>query len=115
MYDEENGKRQAGLRVWDRPSQSVQPAIELSDKLARATTDEERAKIRAQIGEVAKSWGPHPAPVRFFAGKIVDDSIVTLADKQGRARLVLKVDGAGAASIEFLDEAGQVVRRIPDK
>jgi hypothetical protein len=115
MYSDENGKRQAGLRVWDRPDQPLRPVIELSDELARATTDEERANIHAQIDAVAKSWGPHPIAVRFFAGKSVDDSIVKLADKQGRPRLVLKVDGAGVASIEFLDESGQVVRRIPDK
>jgi hypothetical protein len=52
--------------------------------------------------------------VRFFAGKMVDDSIVRLSDRQGRPRLVLKVDAAGAATIECLDEAGKVVRRIPD-
>jgi hypothetical protein len=41
--------------------------------------------------------------------------VVKLADKQGRPRLVLKVDGAGTASVEFLDEGGKVVRRIPEK
>jgi hypothetical protein len=114
MYGEENGKREAGLRVWDRPDQPLAPVIELSDKLARATSDEERARLRAQIQDIAKSYGPYGAPVRFFAGKAVQDSIVRLSDRQGRPRLVLKVDGAGSASIEFLDEAGKVVRRIPD-
>jgi len=112
MYGEENGQRQAGLRVWDRPDKPLGPLIELSDQLARAGSDAERARIRAQIDALAKSWGPHPAPVRFFAGKMLDDSIVRLADGQGRPRLVLKVDKAGVASIEFLDESGKVTRRI---
>jgi hypothetical protein len=114
MYQEENGKRAAGLRVWDRPNQSLGPVIELSDKLARATSDDERKKIRAQIEEVAKSWGPHPVSERFYAGKMGEDSIVKLADKQGRPRLLLKVDGSGNASVEFLDENGKVTRRIPE-
>jgi hypothetical protein len=62
---------------------------------------------------LSKSWGPHPAPVRFFAGKSLDDAIVKLADKQGRPRLVLTVDGAGNASIEVLDESGAVTRHFP--
>jgi hypothetical protein len=114
-YGEENGKRMAGIRVWDRPDQSLLPVIELSDKLARATTDEERAAIHDQIQEVAKSWGDHPAPERFFAGKMMDDSVVKLNDKQGRPRLLLKVNGAGSASVEFLDETGKVVKRISDQ
>lgn len=113
MYSERDGKRAAGFKVWDRPNAPMLPAIELSDRLARAGTDAEREKIRGQMMELAKSWGPQGE--RLFAGKMLDDSIVRLADKQGRPRLVLKVDGAGEASVEFLDEAGKVVRRIPEK
>jgi hypothetical protein len=110
VYAEENGKREAGIRVWDRPNESLFPLIELSDKAAKAASDAEREKIRAQMTEKAKSFGP--LAERFFAGKQLDDSIVKLADKQGHPRLLLKVDGKGAASIEFLDPAGKVVRRI---
>jgi len=114
LYNEQDGQRSVGIKVWDRPDAPLGPVVELSDKLARATSDAERAKIRGEIGEIAKSWGPHPVSERFFAGKVRDDSIVKLADKQGRTRLLLKVDGAGVASVEFLDEAGKVVRRIPE-
>ncbi len=112
LYGEQNGERTAGLRVWDRPSESLGPVVQLSDKLARATSDEERREIRAEIGEIAKSWGPHPVPERFFAGKQLGESLVKLADKQGRVRLLLKVSESGQPSIEFMDEAGKVVRRI---
>ncbi|HEY0943003.1 MAG TPA: hypothetical protein VGE08_23155 [Steroidobacter sp.] len=113
MYSEQDGKRAAGFKVWDRPNASMEPAIELSDRAARAATDAERDEIRAEMMALAKSWGPQGE--RLFAGKVLDDSMVRLADKQGRPRLVLKVDGAGEASVEFLDEAGKVVRRIPEK
>jgi hypothetical protein len=39
---------------------------------------------------------------------------VILRDAKGRARLIMKVTPAGAASIEFLDEAGKVVNRISE-
>lgn len=113
MYSEQDGKRAAGLRVWDRPNASMLPAIELSDRAAKATTDAEREKIRAEMMALAKTWGPQGE--RLFAGKMLDDSVVRLADKEGRPRLVLKVDGAGEPSVEFLDAAGKVVRRIPEK
>jgi hypothetical protein len=113
MYGEETGKRQAGLRVWDRPGESLQPAVELSDALAKAKTEQERAAIRAKMDALVKSWGPHPVPERFFAGKSLDDAVVRLADKEGRPRLVLKVDGAGNASIDVLDESGAVTRHFP--
>jgi hypothetical protein len=37
---------------------------------------------------------------------------VTLSDPDGRAKLRLEVDSLGAASIQFLDDAGDVVRMI---
>lgn len=113
MYSEQDGKRAAGLRVWDRPDANMLPAIELSDRAANAKTDAEREKIRAEMMDLAKTWGPQGE--RLFAGKVLEDSVVRLADKQGRPRLVLKVDGAGEPSVEFLDDAGKVVRRIPEK
>lgn len=113
VYSERDGKRTAGLRVWDRPNQSMAPIIELSDKAARAGSDAEREEIRKQMMDVAKTWGP--AGERLFAGKVLEDSVVRLADKAGRPRLVLKVDAAGEPSVEFLDESGKVVQRIAAK
>jgi len=113
VYNDSNGRRQAGIRVWDRPDQSLFPLIELSDKAARAESEAERQQIRAEMMEIARSWGPQGE--RFFAGKVEQDAIVRLADRHGRPRLVLRVDGEGAASVEFLDETGKVVRRIPER
>jgi hypothetical protein len=40
-------------------------------------------------------------------------AIVNLGDRMGRTRLRLLVDSLGSARIEFLDENGAVVQRIP--
>jgi hypothetical protein len=37
---------------------------------------------------------------------------VSLADANGKPRLVLKVEADGAASVEFLDANGKSVRRL---
>ena len=110
IYEERDGQRAAGMRVWDRPEQSLLPMIELSDQASKAASAEEREQIRAQMVEKSKAYGP--VAERFYAGKQLGDAIVKLADKQGRPRLLLKVAADGVATIEFLDEAGKVVRRI---
>jgi hypothetical protein len=109
-YAESNGQRSAGLQVWDR-SDTVRLS-ELITKLnaanrlpAGAERDAAIAKIRAEAP---------PGPRRLFAGKTQDKaSTVVLSDAVGRPRLRLTVEAAGSARIEFLDEAGKVVTRIP--
>lgn len=115
VYADENRQRSAGLHVWDQPDESIFPAIELSDRLTNATNDAEREKLRAEMKQWEDAYRAAGGfAERFFAGKQLEDSIVKLNDKQGRPRLVLKVDGKGEPSVEFLDDAGKVVRRIPE-
>ncbi|GAB3917612.1 hypothetical protein GCM10011575_31250 [Microlunatus endophyticus] len=49
---------------------------------------------------------------RMFAGVKDGDAVVDLRDGEGRSRLRLKVTAGGAASIEFLDEDGEVLTRL---
>ena len=111
QYSEQNGTRSAGLRVWDRPDYSIQPLMEMSDKVARAKDDAERQRLRGERMAYAQARGGGGAE-RLFAGKAKTDAIVKLADPQGRTRLLLKVGADGLPSIEFLDEGGKVVKRI---
>jgi len=39
---------------------------------------------------------------------------VRLQDALGRTRIVMKVTAEGAAMLEFLDETGEVVQRLPE-
>lgn len=110
-YSDRNGSRYAGLRVWDRPDYSIKPLFEYSDRAAKAQTDEEKNAIRQEMITYAQDLGGLGAE-RLFAGKVKEDAIVKLADKEGRARLVLKVDANGEPSIDFLDAEGKVIRTI---
>ena len=67
----------------------------------------EIAKIRAAAP---------PGPRRLFVGKNADRAAtVSLADANGKPRLTLTVDAGGNPRIEFLDDQGKVVARVPEK
>src|SRR5687767_3239503 len=108
-YSETNGQRTAGLQLWDRPETRLS---ELIDKLNAANKLTDPAAREAAIKK-ARAEAP-PSPRRVFVGKNADRSAaVSLADANGKPRLTMRVDAAGEASIEFLDENGKVVQRIP--
>jgi hypothetical protein len=111
-YSEANGQRSTGLQVWDR-SDTVRLS-ELITKLNAANRLPAGAERDAAIKKV-RAEAP-PGPRRLFVGKTPDKaSTVVLADAEGRARLRLTVDATGNPRIEFLDEAGKVMTRIPEK
>ena len=109
-YSEGGGRRSAGFQVWDR-SDTVRLG-ELIDKLNAANKIEDRAERDKAIAAI-RAAAP-PAPRRVFVGKNSDRAAtVTLADGNGKPRLTMTVDATGNPRIEFLDEAGNVVSRLP--
>jgi hypothetical protein len=97
--------------VWDRSD--TQRLSELIDRLNSANAIEEPTARTAAVQ--AANASAQPGHQRLFAGKDRDRaSVVTLADANGKARLVLKVQADGAASIEFLDADGKVTERLPN-
>lgn len=101
---EQGGERAGGLSVSDYPGNNVYELLEHLNKLPPAQRADEEKKMAA-AGEFGHS--------RLFAGKSPSrDSTLELRDGEGRTRLRLRVSLAGEASIEFLDEAGKVVRTL---
>jgi hypothetical protein len=102
---EEYGRRRAGLTFFDRPATPL--PLELLEKMNTPEGDAEFEKL--------KEAGGFGYP-RLFIGKTENRaSTVILRDAKGLARLKLTVTPAGAASIEFIDESGKIVRRIAEK
>jgi hypothetical protein len=102
---EDHGRRRASLTFFDRPTSPIP-----LDLVERINTPEGAA----EFDNMAATGGfGYP---RLFIGKTEErESAVVLRDAKGLARLRLVVTPSGAASIEFLDESGKVVRRIADK
>jgi hypothetical protein len=110
QYSEERGQRSAGLHVWDRSD--TQRLSELIERLNAANAIEDPTARNAAVQAVRAS--AQPGSQRLFVGKDRDRaSVVTLADANGKARLVLKVGENGESSIEFLDANGKVTNRLP--
>jgi hypothetical protein len=107
-YVEENGRRTAAFKVWDRPDV---PLSDLVDRLNAAAAIENQAERDAALAKV-QAAAPKAAQ-RVFVGKTRDRvASVLLSDAQGRNRLALKVDADGRATIEFLDADGKVVQTV---
>jgi hypothetical protein len=107
MYNDETGRRSAGLHVWDRPDT---PMWKLAEKLEAIDKLPEGHRKQEALRELRES---SPSASRVFVGKSQRRAAeVVLADGKGRPRIRLSVDADGGAGLEFLDEGGKVVRRL---
>src|SRR5688500_9780724 len=107
-YSENNGQRSAGLQVWDRSEQPLSDLIRaLNDANAQPEGPQRDAAIKA-----ARARAP-AGPRRLFVGKNSDKSAtVSLADGQGKPRLVMRVNEDGTASSELRDAGGKTTQRF---
>jgi len=108
QYGEGNGQYYAGLRVWDRPDTSLGLVI---DKLAAIEKMSEGPAKTAAMKELRETAG---GAERVMVGRDREQAaIVRLADAQGKPRIKLSVDAAGAPKLEFLDATGKVTYSLP--
>jgi hypothetical protein len=102
---EDHGRRRAGLTFFDRPATPI--PLEIIDKVNTPEGDAAFSKLAAAGG-----FGY----ARLFIGKAEDRaSTVILRDAKGLARLKLTVTPSGAASIDFMDESGKIIKHIGEK
>jgi hypothetical protein len=110
QYGESNGQYYAGLRVWDRPDASLGDVIDQLQAIQKMPDGPQKTQAMQKLRNSPAASGPQ----RVFVGKTREkEAALTLSDPQGRPRLQLMVDAQGAARIEFLDEKGNVVQRLP--
>ena len=111
-YDEQDGRRSAGLRVWDRSDRPINVLADMVEPIKRMPEGPEKTRRMQAVRDSATRLGLGGAQ-RVFVGKQPNKTAtVILADAQSRPRLRLVVDSAGTARIEFLDDAGRVTRTL---
>ena len=103
--DDGTTNKSAGLYIVDRArTPTLDEQMRMQETLASATGDARvalEAKLRATTAQ------------RVFVGSENETAMVRLRDRAGRDRIRLLVDPQGAARIEFVDESGRVVDRLP--
>ena len=113
-YSQTNTERSAGLRVWDR---SLTPLADFARRLNEIELMKEgpaRTEAMKKLRETAAAQGLGGAQ-RIFVGRTAkNEAVVSLADAKGKPRIVMSVDAAEAAKLQFLDENGKVVFSFPD-
>jgi hypothetical protein len=117
QYSDDNGRRRVGFTIADRVDANVADILSMV---------KERDSIRAlpdsaRRAEALRAWAAPRDGQPLFAQRIVigrdptRSAVIALADPMGRPRLRMSVDSTGAASLDFLDEQGNVTARFPDR
>jgi hypothetical protein len=99
-----------GLTIMDRPNTDMD--FELTNAFIRAEAAgdiEQMTELEKQFIEENKG-----AARRAFYGTLNGNSQLRLNDAQGNKRIQLVVSKEGEAKLEFLDEQGNVIMRLPE-
>jgi hypothetical protein len=111
QYSERNGQRTQGLTFQDRPDSLTARMRHYYRVLDPMPPGPQRDSI---VREMRATLSPDElAARRLFIGRDASKaSIVTLSDRQGKARLRMLVDSLGTPRIEFLDATGDIVKTV---
>jgi hypothetical protein len=94
-YHGQDGRNTAGLRVWERVHGTQ---VQFPDQES-----------------IDASLIGRPYATRVFAGRTSDGAaVVRLCDAQGTLRLRLAVAATGTPTLEFFDERGSMICRLPE-
>ena len=97
----------AGMQISDRPTRSITIDLEEMPTLETMPEEERNALMAARRAE------NHYGADRLFVGRNGGgDATLLLSDAKGNPRMQLKVTPGGAASIDFLDEQGEVTGQV---
>jgi len=113
QYNQDGVRKISGLTIGERPDTMGKELSELYRVLDPMPESPRRDSIARVL--VAALPANQRAARRVFVGRdTAKAAVLNLSDRSGVARLQLKVDSLGRASISFLDAGGRVVRTISD-
>lgn len=106
-YREASGRVFAGLQVWDRPERHIQGLLDAVMAQRTGAIDEEEF-VRRAMPEIEGT-----AP-RVRMGSANRTALLDMNDTRGRTRIRLLVDSLDVPRLEFRDEEGRIVLRLPE-
>jgi hypothetical protein len=115
QYNDNNGRRNMGLTIADRADVDIYDLVAERDSINKAIPEGPARTAALQ------KWAQPRNGVPLFAQRVYvgrDNSkaaVVNLSDRSGKPRIRLMVDSLGTPSLEFLDAAGNVTSRLPEK
>jgi len=106
----DNGAYEVGLTVWQQPNISsniLQEKYEAASKLPDEAARKAAIQAMADRGEFTTT--------RLFLGKQRDNTTsLVMADIKGKPRIRMQVAPDGTPRLEFLDQSGKVIYRLPE-
>ncbi|MGN4422494.1 hypothetical protein ACTFQN_01170 [Bacillus cereus group sp. MYBK30-1] len=106
-YSDENGNREYGFSVYDRPKTPLSELIKQQEEIKESVEDTE-----LQVTEMDKIWAGNTK--RMFMGKNSKGEVsVSLMDSKGKDRIRMVVDENDIPRMEFLDAEGKVTYTLP--
>jgi hypothetical protein len=110
-YNEDASGWSAGLQVSHYPRGNVAEWIASRDSIDRLPVGMRDSAFRALRRRFFRE-GKWEVP-RVFVGERGRSAMLQMRDMQGRERIRLVVDSTDVARLEFLDDSGRVVQRLP--
>ena len=109
--ESDSGRYTTGLEMWQQPnipSDVVRSKYEAADAIVDEAARSAAIQVMRDNGELTAQ--------RLFLGKGRDDStMLVLRDVKGKQRIRMMVSPEGTPSLDFLDEAGEVVFSLPEE
>jgi len=113
-YNQADGDRSAGLRVWERPLTPLADFARRVNEIELMKDGPERTEAMKKLREAAAAQGLGGAQ-RVFVGRTEkNEAVVSLADAKGKPRVLISVDAADTARLQFLDADGRVLFSLPE-
>ena len=112
-YSDNNGDRQAGLTFSDRTDRPIIEFAAELDSVNKMPDGPAKTEAMRQLRQPIRDGVVQAAPRVFIGRDRTKASALRLFDPMGRPRLVLRVDSLGVPQLEFLNDSGRVVSRLP--
>jgi len=112
-YNDDNGRRRMGMTVADRADIPILDVVAKMEAARALPAGPARDSAMREIRNLRADGVPLMAERVYVGRNLEKTALLRLSDREGRPRLLLQVDSLGTPSLEFLDERGEVVSRLP--